>query len=267
MKLGIHSATGVEPVTIQLRSVGITDEIEISNDPTLIRLLEGDLDMYITDLHDLPVKMPEGLVIAALSARKTPDFSLLIPHEQLAPGKVLGIPPEAVIITSIETAVQQLWNFRRDIKWEVRDPGDLVDLFRWRGFCLLVPNFMVRHEPWVPQSWKITPIDPREITPTPGLGALAFVIHEQHKSLRLKLKKLHYAATAELTNIERTVAGRWQAGPQKKLLGVHCRKDLNGFFHLTIAYESEGNEQLKRINVSSSTTYGLVDSALENMVI
>ena len=63
-------------------------------------LLNGDIDMAVHSMKDLPTTQPEGLKIAAVSYRDLPEDWLIIRKEAHETGKILSLKASPVVGTS-----------------------------------------------------------------------------------------------------------------------------------------------------------------------
>jgi len=78
------------------------------------------------------------------------------------------------------------------------------------------------------------------------------------------LKKIHHTEVAEVTNIERKVLKLYDGGCHLPL-GVYCEKDVNNNFHVWAAKADTWDGKLKRVQVSSSTTFELAEQVFAKL--
>lgn len=85
-------------------------------------LLRGEIDFAVHSMKDMPAELPDGLVIAALSAREDPRDRLLVRRDlQNGPAAgngldaLLSLPKGAVVGTSSARREVQLLRFRPDL--------------------------------------------------------------------------------------------------------------------------------------------------------
>lgn len=172
-------------------------------------LLDGRIDVAVHSLKDLPTTLPEGLALAAVPARHDPREALV--HGQslfdLAPGTRVG--------TSSLRRVAQVRFLRSDLevvplrgnvptrvrKVENRDGLDAA---------LLAIAGLER----LGLGGKGALVDPFDIMPAPGQGALGIEIRGDDRKTRAALQPLHDAASAIAVAAERALLAALGGGCQ-----------------------------------------------------
>ena len=104
--------------------------------------------------------------------------------------------------------------------------------------------------------------DPREMVPAPAQGVLVFQACTDDVPTRRILNKIHDREVAEIIRIERTVLKLLDGGCQMPL-GVYCQKDPIGNFHVWATQASGWDQSVKRVNISSSTSFELAERVVE----
>lgn len=174
-------------------------------------LLEGRIDIAVHSLKDLPTTLPDGLAIAAVSAREDPSDALVGPAGGLA-----ALPPGAVLATSSLRRRAQLLAWRPD--FHVADVRGNVDTRlakldasnEWNGLVLAAAGLLR-----LGLGMRIAERIPSEVMlPAPGQGALAVTARTGDELVRRALAPVHDEATAITTAAERAFLGRLEGGCQ-----------------------------------------------------
>ncbi|PYP18263.1 MAG: hydroxymethylbilane synthase [Gemmatimonadetes bacterium] len=172
-------------------------------------LLAGRIDVAVHSLKDLPTGLPPGLTLGAIPARHDP-------REALVNGKsIADLPTGTRVGTSSLRRIAQIRFLRPDIevvplrgnvptrvrKVETRDGLDaaLVALAGLERLDL---------------GDKASPIDPLEVMPAPGQGALGVEIRADDQSTKRALQPLHDRASAVAVTAERTLLAALGGGCQ-----------------------------------------------------
>jgi hydroxymethylbilane synthase len=166
-------------------------------------LLDGSLDLAVHSLKDLPVRLPDGLVIAAHPRREDPR-DMLISERSTALDE---LPPGARVLTGSLRRRAQLLRHRADL--EVEEIRGNVDtrLHKWResgaeGLVLAAAG--LRRLGLVGGGLRAHPLPPEVMLPAPGQGTLA--IETRAGSLAFALcSRLDDDATARAARAERAV--------------------------------------------------------------
>ncbi|MQK95404.1 hydroxymethylbilane synthase, partial [Escherichia coli] len=78
-----------------------------------IELLNGEIDLAVHSLKDLPTKLPDGFIIGAVLEREDVRDAL-ISKDNL---KLAELPPNSIIATSSLRRKAQLLHFRSDLRF------------------------------------------------------------------------------------------------------------------------------------------------------
>lgn len=172
-------------------------------------LLDGRIDLAVHSLKDLPTQLPPGLALAAVPKRHDP-------REALVGGTSLGdLPPGARVGTSSLRRVTQVRYLRPDLQivslrgnvpTRVRkvEEGDGCDA------ALLALAGLER----LSLGERATAIDPLDVMPAPGQGALGLEIRADDGRTRDALQPLGDAASARAVAAERAVLAALGGGCQ-----------------------------------------------------
>ena len=209
-KLGIEShieiikTTGDHLQTASLVQAGgkglFTKEIEEA-------LLDGDIDLAVHSLKDLPTENPSGLCIAAVPEREDPRDALLgKPLSELGEGARVG--------TSSGRRAAQLRRLRPDLCVEpIRGNVDtrLRKLQEGQYHAIMLAVAGLQRLGLAGEIAQI--FSPEEICPAPGQGALAIQTREESDA-REMCAALDDEGTHGCIICERTVLARLDAGCQ-----------------------------------------------------
>lgn len=172
-------------------------------------LLAGDVDMAVHSLKDLPVLPEPGLVIAGIPGREDPRDALVARD-----GLTLGeLPAGAVVGTGSPRRAAQLQALGLGLQiQDIRGNIDTRIGFMTRGdldAVVLARAGLSRIE----RTGVVTEtIDPLQMLPAPGQGALALECREDDETMRAILGELDDADTRAAVTAERAVLGALEAG-------------------------------------------------------
>ena len=172
-------------------------------------LLERRIDVAVHSLKDLPTALPPGLVLGVIPARHDA-------REALVSGtSISGLPAGTRVGTSSLRRISQIRFLRPDLevvplrgnvptrvrKAESRDGLDAA---------LLALAGLERLD----LGGKASPVDPLDIMPAPGQGALGIEVRSDDRATRHALQPLHDAASAAAVAAERTLLAELGGGCQ-----------------------------------------------------
>ncbi len=228
-------------------------------------LLNGEVDLAVHSMKDMPTKSPEGLVLTAVSYRENPADWLVIRPERLDSGAVLKLPQNAVVGTSSARRKAQMLDFRPDI--EIKDirgnvPTRLRKLQEGQFDAILLAAAGLTRLEMVMDDFEVIRFNPREFVPAPAQGVLCYQTAEDDLETRRTIKALHDTEVAEVINIERKVLALFDGGCQMPL-GVYCERDGEGNYHIWAAKAAAWNAPVKRVHLSSSTAFELPEKVVE----
>lgn len=172
-------------------------------------LLDGRIDVAVHSLKDLPTTLPPGLALGAIPERHDPREALVngTSLADLAPGTRIG--------TSSLRRIAQVRFLRQDLQvvplrgnvpTRVRkvETGDGLDA------ALLAIAGLER----LGLGGKGAVLDPLDVMPAPGQGALGIEIRADDKATRKALQPLHDTASAIAVTAERALLAALGGGCQ-----------------------------------------------------
>ena len=164
-------------------------------------LLDGSLDLAVHSLKDLPVRLPDGLVVAAHPERADPRDALV----SEAAEDIDGLPGGATVLTGALRRRAQILLRRPDLRVEpIRGNVD-TRLRKWREqnaggvvlACAGLERLGLRDLP-------IHPISPEILLPAPCQGTLALEVRAGSPAEEL-VRALDHLPTARASRAERLV--------------------------------------------------------------
>ncbi len=166
-------------------------------------LLDGDLDLAVHSLKDLPVTVPDGLVIAAHPPRVDPRDALI--SDQAS--DLDGLPSGAVLMTGSLRRQALLRAHRSDLRVvPIRgNVGTRVATWRASGHAgtILAAAGLARLDTGS-ETIPAHPLDPTIMIPAPGQGILAVQVRSGGRAEPL-CRALDDASTARAARCERHV--------------------------------------------------------------
>ncbi|MCL4133468.1 UNVERIFIED_CONTAM: hypothetical protein GTU68_020930 [Idotea baltica] len=230
-------------------------------------LLTGTIDMAVHSMKDLPTTSPDGLCITAIIDRADPADTLLIHPSEEDATQDFGLRQGAKVGTSSVRRKSQMQQLRPDL--EVADlrgnvPTRVQKLRDGAYSAIILAHAGLNRLELDLSDLIVRKIHTSEMVPAPAQGAIAVQTRIDDIELRRLLKELHQPDVSQLTNIERGVLRAMDGGCQLPL-GVHCRKDENGHFHVHVAYAHTMDKPLIRKKYSVSTSFGLVDKIINDI--
>ena len=178
-------------------------------------LLDGRIDVAVHSLKDLPTRLPEGLALGAVPPRADPGEALVVREGR--PSTIAGLPPAAKLGTSSLRRVAQLRYLRPDFEivplrgnvptrvQKVREGQNGLDA------ALLACAGLERLELAAQVAARL---DPLEVMPAPGQGALGLEVRGDDRRARAALAPLDDPESALGVAAERSLLAALGGGCQ-----------------------------------------------------
>ncbi len=150
-------------------------------------LLQGEIDLAVHSLKDLPVEDPHGLTIAIIPERESP-WDLLITKENAS---LDTLPLNSILATGSPRRITQISLLRPDLQIvDIRGNIDtrlrkLRENKEWSGIILAEAG-LNRLRPDV-QNLFLTPLKASQMLPSPGQGALGIQMRQNDPQIPLLL--------------------------------------------------------------------------------
>ena len=209
-ELEVIRTTGDRVLDVPLARIGdrglFTKELDAA-------LLDGTADVAVHSLKDVPTRLPDGLLLAAVTRREDPRDVLVC--RRGVEGNITSLPAGARVGTSSLRRRAQLRALRPDL--EVVDlRGNLntriAKLDDGRYDAILLAAAGINRLGWAERISQA--LDPEHWLPAVGQGALAVVIREDRRDLGELLSGTHDPETSACTTAERAFLGALEGGCQ-----------------------------------------------------
>ena len=228
-------------------------------------LLDGEIDLAVHSMKDMPTSQPEGLCISALSYREDSADALIVRKDCYDQNTPLGIPKNGIVGTSSARRKAQIKYIRNDIQLnDIRGnvPTRLKKLQDGQFDAILLATAGINRLNIDMSPYHFIRLSPKEFIPAPAQGVLAWQCKKEDKTMRRILKNLHQKDVADCTNIERRVLQLMDGGCHLPL-GVYCEKDTLNNYHVWSVYSHGVDQPLRFFNMSSRTTNQLAESIVD----
>lgn len=233
-------------------------------------LLQGEADLAVHSLKDLPAQSIPGLQRAAVPQRADPRDFLLIHPQAFAPGAPsLPVKPNSRIGTSAARRKALLLDARPDVEAApIRGnvPTRLQKLARGDYDAILLAAAGVQRLGLDLSAWECHPLPLQEWPGAPGQGALAVECRSQDRELSQALSAIHLPEVAEQVDLERALLQRLGGGCSLPL-GAYAER-VDGHMHLWASLGSMAEEParpLRRAHVQNLKAEALVDAAFQQL--
>jgi hydroxymethylbilane synthase len=201
-------------------------------------LLDARIDVAVHSLKDLPTRLPEGLALGAVPARHDPREALVANGVT----SLLQLPSGARVGTSSLRRITQVRYLRPDLELvplRGNVPTRVRKVEAGEGLDAAVLALAGLERLGLGGDGRAASIDPLEMMPAPGQGALGLEIRAADRKARDALRPLEDAASARAVAAERAVLSA---------LGGGCQAPVAAYVHGGRLYgrvtASDGSVQL-----------------------
>ncbi len=187
-------------------------------------LLDRRVDIAVHSYKDMPSQCPDGLVLAAVSAREdAADLLIMRCDAATAAAEDMFLRDGAVVGTSAVRREAQIMALRpdlhtKDLRGNV--PTRLSKLHNGDYDAILLASAGVRRLGLDLSEFRVERLDPSVFVPAPGQGALAIQMRESDFQMMNVRAAIHNEESGTATRIERQV---------QALLGGGCGLPLGAF--------------------------------------
>ena len=218
-------------------------------------------NIIVLTLKNVPLEIPAGYCIAALSERDDPSYSLVISNpDAYEEGRLLKLKENATIDCFAPIYCLQLNDFRPDVKaLAITDPDRNQYIKSSVGF--MINSYIFEINGPYKKAPITVPLNPKEFIPMPGQGVLAFLAPKKNKPLRRLLKQIHHPEVAKATNIERGIMAKFPEHPSN--LAAYCEIDKEGNYHVYAVKPHAKTGKAHYIQHSSNTSANLVETIVK----
>ncbi len=210
-------------------------------------LLRGEIDLAVHSLKDLPARLPEGLLLAAVLERGDPRDVLVARDKR----KLAELHPKAVVGTGSPRRSVQLASLRPDfiikpIRGNITTRLDYVAQGKLDGVVLAAAG--IRR---LDLSAKISEyFSVEHMVPAVGQGVLV-VEARRNENWESRLARVHHRESALAVRCERSFLEKWGGGCRVPLGAYACKMNEK----LVLRGMIESNGKLRREVISGSTDY------------
>ena len=210
-------------------------------------MLEGEVDIAVHSLKDMPTEVPSGLIISAITKRfDVGDAIVSSKYEALA-----DLPKGAKVGTSSLRRKAQLLHERSDL--DIHDlrgnVGTRLDKLESENFDAVI--LAVAGLKRLGFGDRITEvIDQKIMLPAVGQGALAIETREDDKAIRARIDFLNDPSTVTAAKAERAFLSRVQGGCQVPV-GVYATEVKAGL-HVEAVIASLDGMRLYRAGIDGA---------------
>jgi hydroxymethylbilane synthase len=186
------------------------------------------IDVAVHSLKDLPTRLPDGLALGAVPGRHDPREALVATDRGIA--SLRALPPAARIGTSSLRRITQVRYLRPDLevvslRGNVPTRVRKVETGEGLDAALLALAGLAR----LALDGRAAPLDPFEIMPAPGQGALGLEIRAEDRATRDALRPLADQESARAVAAERALLAALGGGCQAPVAAwVGIRETGNG---------------------------------------
>jgi len=177
-------------------------------------LLEGRVDVAVHSLKDLPTALPAGLSLGAVPERADPADVLVTRAD--GPGSLLRLPEGARLGTSSARRVAQAKYLRPDLA-VLPLRGNVptrVEKVKTRGELDAALLALAGLRRLGLESAIAARLDPLEVMPAPGQGALGLELRAEDRAARDALRPLEHTPSARAVIAERAMLAALGGGCQ-----------------------------------------------------
>lgn len=230
-------------------------------------LLDGSLDFAVHSLKDLPVRLPEGLTVAAYPERADPRDVLV----STAATDLDGLRPGAVVLTGSLRRGAQILHHRPDVVVEPLRGNVDTRLRKWRergaDGVILAAAGMARLALDQPALRDVPahPLDPQRVVPAPGQGILALETRLGSRAEAL-CRALDDPAARRAADAERYIVAAFGADCTLPLAAWARPADADGrALHLTALLATLDGRRIARAEAHGVDGLALAEEVVEGM--
>lgn len=212
-------------------------------------LLQGSIDLAVHSYKDLPTQSPDGLTIAAFSAREQPTDALLVKPDALQPGSVLHLQPGAWVGTSSARRKMQIKALRPDLN--IKDlrgnvPTRVNKLKQGQYDAIVLASAGLIRLNLDLSGLEVFHLPPALYVPAASQGVLALQTRSEDIDLIDALQKLQDQFTKQATEAERSLLHYFGGGCHMPL-AIYAQKNEGNSLSLRISQANHPDEFPKRL--------------------
>ena len=225
-------------------------------------LTNGIISVAPLPMRDLTTKLPNGIVITAVSERQVTSHCLIISKDKVDESKLLFLKEQAIVGLQSEINRRQFVELTSDVVTEIHQltPVQTFEKLQIGEIDACVISSMgVKVMDITTSDFVIIPFSPKEFITEPGHGIAAYLTAEDDLTTRRYLKTLHHPSVSTLSNVERRLKQLFNDID----IAAYCEKDRANNYHLWAA--AIINNELKKTRLSQSTYFELAERCFEKL--
>ena len=217
-------------------------------------LLNDRIDVAVADLQMIPVHNDtnQEIVITALTSRKNAGESILADPSMLDSSLELKLKSGIKVAVSCVRQQALLYDIRPDITGVLLAYSEMKNLEETGVNAAILQNEYIEDSQ---HNYEVISLHPREWTPAPGSGIIAYLTHRDNMLLRKTLQSIHNRGTMEVSNVERNLL-KLAGSTLEGTVGAYCYQDKGGNFHISAVR----GDIYKKVAMSQSTSSGLAEN-------
>ncbi|MDZ5712379.1 hydroxymethylbilane synthase [Jeotgalibacillus haloalkalitolerans] len=180
-------------------------------------MIDGEIDMAVHSMKDMPAELPEGLIIGSIPVREDPRDALISKNNET----LAELPAGAIVGTSSLRRGAQILAVRPDLKVEwIRGNIDtrLKKLETENFDAIILAAAGLSRMGWSKDVVSEF-LSPEDCLPAIGQGALSIECRETDTELRELLNRFSDQETAQTVTAERTFLHKMEGGCQVPIAG------------------------------------------------
>lgn len=245
---------------------GLSDD-SYSQESDFQQLRDESVDFLLFHLPDVPVNLPEDLVIGALISRVNPAECILVNKENFDATADLKLKNNTITGVRNELHAAQINSLNNTVNIQIhRDLNNIHDLFN-DGLldAIVIPQFTIEYFDAISGDTQIIKLHPKEFIPTPGQGVTACVCLRDNIEVRKILRTVHKSEISECTNTERNIL-KMALKEGMKNTGAFCTTDQHRNLHVYACIIDPESGKLKKAALSQSTTKNLSENLFQSLL-
>lgn len=226
------------------------------------QLTNGDVDIAVHSLKDMPVTLPKGLTIACIPEREDHRDAYIANNDI----PFVDLPKGAVIGTSSVRRAAQILAKRPDIqtKW-IRGPIDSrLDQLRQGNFDAIILAVAGMKRLGTADANITEYLSDEHFIPAMGQGALAIECREDDEEVKSMLQSIHDEDTAQAVVTERLFLDAFHEGEQAPIGGYAFVQD--GEIHLSGMVISLDGQTMLRCETSGKDPETVANHAADYLI-
>jgi hydroxymethylbilane synthase len=230
-------------------------------------LLNGEADLAVHSLKDLPVVLPDGLTLGGISEREDPKEVILIKKDSLDPSLKLSIKKSGAVATSSLRRFNQIKFLRPDLEIQPIRGNVPTRIKKFMenpeldAVVLALAGLKRLEIPLETDDYKDIILPSDLMVPAPAQGALGWEIRDNDHELKKILHEITHEETRICAETERMLMHALDAGCHAPL-GIFTEKKEETY-HVYISYAKEQEKLPVRLALSGENPDDIIQHALK----